>query len=278
MISNQHNFIFVHFPRTGGSIFEQTYLQTYNQGTDPRVEVSGKNQKHFSALDYKENYPEKMNNFFTFGFIRNPYEVMVSIYFDNLDYKRISFEKFITSPSVKSVLEKYNNFFFANNKIAVEFLLKFEQYDQDMDHLCQTLGIDIPIKKISQNELKQRYNNLDQNKYKVISGCVDIAINQHNNVTGNALTAPIITNSDYTPYKAFIKENIEQLKDFFLNAYQLKITRTFVELAENNAPNNRDIDFYSYYRKLPNKKLITNLFKESCPRIFQLGDYSPDLP
>ena len=82
MISEKNRFIFIHYPRTGGSIFEQTYRQLYEPDNDPRVEVGGKNQKHYSATDYEEHYPREMRDFFTFSFLRNPCDVVVSLYFN----------------------------------------------------------------------------------------------------------------------------------------------------------------------------------------------------
>ena len=277
MISHKHQFIFIHFPRTGGSVFEQAYRRIYDTENDPREEIMGENPKHFSASDYEKHFPGLMEQFYTFGFLRNPYELMVSIYFNSMSYKDISFSEFIVGDSARSKLLEYNEFFFCNDSLAVKSFLSFENYDKDMVSLCSTLGIELPVRKFNVQELEEKYSDLDFSEYQRINECVETALRRYEEKTGNCLIAPSVADGDYTAYKKFVSRHIDKIGGLFLNSYQQKITQAYICSEQKEFPSKRELDFYTYYRDLPNLSSIIELFGQSCPRIFELGKYDFEL-
>lgn len=219
-----------------------------------------------------------MRDFHVFGFLRNPYDVMVSVYFNSMAYKDMSFAEFIGGPTANQALIDYDNFFFVGDSLAVEQFLLFETYDRDMAKLCSSLDINLPLRKFDQKELREQYADLDFVEYKRIAKCVTTAIDRYNHNTGDSLVAPIAAAGEYAPFKDFVLAHLDRLKDFFLNSYHFKITQVFIHSKQGDFPMKRDPDFYSYYHKLPNKISVMRLFKQSCPRIFELGYYNPELP
>ena len=273
MISEKNRFIFIHYPRTGGSVFEQTYRQLYEPDNDPRLEVGGKNQKHYSATDYEEHYPREMRDFFTFSFLRNPYDVVVSLFFNTQQYKKMTFADYLYGPAAKRALVNYDSFFFLGDTLAVKKIIFFENYDQDMAKLCASLDIELPIKKLDNTAIKERYTDLDFNEYKRIANCVSIAIEAYNKKTGDRLAAPIPITGDYAQFKTFVIEALGLLKNYFLNEHHLKVTERYIHSSRTEQPMKRDLDFNTYYQQLPDMAAVKTLFEQYCPRILELGQY-----
>ena len=72
MILSDKKLIFVHIPRTGGTIIEKSMTNKFTEKHNYH--------KHFSAYDYKWAYPEEWESYFKFGFVRNPFDRFISLY------------------------------------------------------------------------------------------------------------------------------------------------------------------------------------------------------
>ena len=102
MTSHDLKCIFIHFPRTAGSSIEKFLMGTddiygpkssvYRNKDD--VEKKIVENHHTSASDYvKQNGQEIWQEYFTFSFVRNPWDWFVSNFFwDLLQYERAKFE------------------------------------------------------------------------------------------------------------------------------------------------------------------------------------------
>jgi hypothetical protein len=120
MISHELKFIFIHIPKTSGnslSLFLQKYVANKivqkdsgtgeKQGISIICEKKKKDIKHKSILYYYRNYPTKVNYYFKFTIVRNPYDRILSLYFwwksflyskdllDNKIFQRKEFKRFI---------------------------------------------------------------------------------------------------------------------------------------------------------------------------------------
>ena len=71
VISKKHKFIFVAISKTGTSSIEQS-LEEFNEVTLP---------KHASLMDISNYCKIGLNEYFKFCFVRNPFERVVSIYY-----------------------------------------------------------------------------------------------------------------------------------------------------------------------------------------------------
>ena len=72
MISHELKCIFIHIPRTGGSIIEKLLV-----GQD--WWIFDKKTKHLIASQAKKLYSEYWNDYFKFSFVRDPYSRMLSL-------------------------------------------------------------------------------------------------------------------------------------------------------------------------------------------------------
>ena len=151
MIIDEHKFIFVHLRKTGG-----TSIQDFFTGDS---DVSkGWVYKHFEPKDYYSRNPKKWNDYFKFSFVRNPFCFLVSYYhfrimrlkgelgevelFMKEQYENSCFEEWIKEgffgdPRIRPQVEQLS----INNKVAVDFIGRFENLQNDFNIVCDKIGI-----------------------------------------------------------------------------------------------------------------------------------------
>ena len=182
MISNKHKYIFVHIPKCGGSSVELNLLsreniyindfakdgfskltswqkEKYNLG----LQDMGFASQHLKINQYE---PQKVKNYFTFSFVRNPWDRMVSEYF----YIKKSRDAYCEK---EFFLKTFPNFrsFVINNGLQcawpshrpeqidflldpmtnqmVDFIGRLENFNRDFGYICQRIGFKkfAPLKK-----------------------------------------------------------------------------------------------------------------------------------
>lgn len=154
MISHKYKFIFVHVEKTGGNSI-QSVLRKYSEdklvlnnkkkGLGGGFELETKNlniNKHSTIKDYySELNKEKFKDYFKFTCVRNPWDRAFSWY--NFMLGR----GVVKNKNLKSFLKEQelpNNQFDAisiNDKIAVDFIMKFENLEEDFKKVCDQIGI-----------------------------------------------------------------------------------------------------------------------------------------
>jgi hypothetical protein len=113
MISHKLKFIFIHIPKTSGnslSLFLNKYIDNKvititnklgkNQGIVIKSEFENINIKHKKINYYHDTYGKKINDYYKFSIVRNPYDRILSYYFwakgmKNKNFIRDEFKKFI---------------------------------------------------------------------------------------------------------------------------------------------------------------------------------------
>jgi len=146
MINHKHKFIFIHISKTGGSSIE-TALNP-NVPIDPKIAGTIGNTKlegkHWTALEYSKKYPKEYKEYFTFSFVRNPWDRTVShyewkVFVGNL---KLSFKEWITSPEfLNNSRLLYQSYLFDNNNLIVDFVGRFEKLQLDFNYVCDKIGI-----------------------------------------------------------------------------------------------------------------------------------------
>ena len=69
MVNHKHKFVFIHIPKTGGTSIESIFIDNAN--------IKDVNGKHDMVSDIGSVFLKK---YFTFTFVRNPWDRMVSYY------------------------------------------------------------------------------------------------------------------------------------------------------------------------------------------------------
>jgi hypothetical protein len=179
MVNHKKKFIFVHIPKCGGSSIE-TFLG-FNLWSKLIIEEdredifigrdskTGKCLQHstISEIYYKFYIRKKINisNYFSFSFVRNPYDKCISSYFYTNQYQKKSFKEFLLKYEHHDSYHNMNQCDFVtdkNGKIAVDFIGRFENLQEDFDHVCKKIGVktgQIPHQNKSlHNNYREYYN------------------------------------------------------------------------------------------------------------------------
>jgi len=133
--------------------------------------------QHLSILEITELLSSHcLNDYFSFAWVRNPWDRMVSIYFNKdpdlvamaagygLNLNKLSFSEFVFETRDLAHVHLLNQSRFIvgdHGQIAVNYVGRFERYSQDMTVVCNHLGIvaEIPHVNISSHGHYRDYYN-----------------------------------------------------------------------------------------------------------------------
>lgn len=181
-IHHEKKIIFIHIPKTAGNSITSA-LRKIN--SEPRKK-SPKIAKHAKAFEVKYLLGNEIwEKYFTFSFVRNPWDLMVSSYNwwqqkaptlsgHRKNAKKISkmdFHQFIKSKYGSHMInERYGNYFDwlgENGKIIVDFIGKFESINKNWEKICEFNRfekIKIPhINKTNRKKYQMYYNSESKN-------------------------------------------------------------------------------------------------------------------
>lgn len=166
MLSESHNFIFVHIGKNGGnSISKKLAPYCVNKLVTPKAFQDGVNmfdvedpkyglRKHASLAEYKSALNQ---NFYAraykFAVTRNPFDRLISIYYapNRVAQNKVNVNNFIKSDFLKIVKQQrtFRDFVKTNdsNELTDELdqVLKFSKLTKDFEHLQSKLKLDMEI-------------------------------------------------------------------------------------------------------------------------------------
>ncbi len=170
ILSHSKRFIFIHGPKVAGKSIKAA-LEPYNSrpyrlapylalpkylGKKPKI-FSGCFRGHSSALKLAQQLPESIfNEYFKFGFVRNPWDREVSRYFyilkttDHPKHQKIkqmeSFEEFAESlltfhKEIRPLVNQIERLSDKSDNVLVDFIGKYENIHQDFQYACHQIGL-----------------------------------------------------------------------------------------------------------------------------------------
>ena len=145
MISHRHNFIFVHVSKTAGTTIRVALQGKYDELHVPH---------HSNISKIKKKLPEQVfQSYFKFGVIRNPWDREASRYKFIKKQKSNEWHKYGQN-GFNEYLFKFVELGLVNydalkidGKIGVDYIMKFENLQEDFDFVCGRIGI--PQKELS---------------------------------------------------------------------------------------------------------------------------------
>ncbi|EAK1250387.1 MULTISPECIES: sulfotransferase family 2 domain-containing protein [Campylobacter] len=174
---DKYKCIFIHVPKVAGSSIERVIYQT------DRWLVG-----HVKASDYVKFDKNKFESYFSFGFVRNPYDRMVSAYHylrsgggnkkdekwaQDYLYKYKSFEDFIIDLKNDSIcnqilsqmhfIPQYKFLCDINKNILVTYIGKFENLDIDFQEVLRLLKRSCTLQHVNKSnrvDYKMYYNRI----------------------------------------------------------------------------------------------------------------------
>lgn len=149
MISHKHKCIFVHCHKCAGETIELAVFGKSDTGFggDP---YQGQPEKHFSVNQYIKKYGESMwNNYFTFSFVRNPWDRVIS-WIRYRDKRHNLYGGRLNSSIIKKEVRINNSYYnmlsLDGSGGSIDFIGRFENLQHDCNVVCGKIGI--PQKKL----------------------------------------------------------------------------------------------------------------------------------
>jgi len=160
MISSKYKFVFVHIPKTGGSSIESAFgynlwdkktfgSNYYNYdlalGLCP---ITKRYLQHLTMHEIESLSKNKIDNYFRFAFVRNPWSRAVSDYLFYTQGKTVTFKDFLLKPNEcmpnqidpAHLMEQHHFICDENNNLMVDFLGRFESLQQDFDIISDRIN------------------------------------------------------------------------------------------------------------------------------------------
>ena len=185
MISHKLKFIFIHIPKTSGNslslflkhlvdnmVIQRNSRMGLNQGIDIICEKNKRDIKHNKIAYYKNTYGERINNYFKFTIVRNPYDRMLSYYFwikgkNNQEFNKNEFINFIKINSCFQHEYIDNTFHIIHFENLINELKNIECFKDIIDfNNYPTLNASNNSKKNYNEILDKELKDLIFNKYK----------------------------------------------------------------------------------------------------------------
>lgn len=150
--------IFIHIPKTGG-ISIKNYLRNY-------LFLDSLRKSHAPYKDYVATLGSSIVDYYSFAFVRNPWDRLVSSFFFLQEYRNqcdFSFSFFVKSSLKHS--RAHNPYYFPQTDFlqpasGISFIGRFEQFARDFEIVCNHLNVDyqeLPISNPSNHEHYTHY-------------------------------------------------------------------------------------------------------------------------
>lgn len=170
-----HKCALVHIPKCGGTTIISILSGTYtSEGANKVAYATG---PHYDIMQIKKSLGTKFGQYYKFGFVRNPWDRAVSLFAKRC--KNRTFKQFISAfknssdfdpHSAKRPKRYYVDWFFDKdgNKL-VDFIGRFENFDNDVKKICKKLSIDPKrIPKLSTSTHKRYTEYYDKEDEEII--------------------------------------------------------------------------------------------------------------
>lgn len=172
MISDQHKAIIIHIPKTGGTSIEKALNMKIIKG------------RHLTVGNSKKVYGDgKYDKYFTFSFVRNPWDRMASIYsyykfgaesqnnkikssLRDVDFEEfvMNFEKYYWTNELRISQKEWLTD--ANGNLDVDFIGRYENYLGDVQKILAELNVKTSIghaRKSKRSDYRDYYNENTMN-------------------------------------------------------------------------------------------------------------------
>ena len=170
MISHDKKFIFTRITKTGSSSIEHVL----------KKEAGMRGRGHDSAKQLRAKHKDVFDEYFKFGFVRNPWDKTVSFYFYNnkRNWDRYpfnaktapAFNDFIKDWFVKGSRRRFHSLSHSpcldwlsdKNGVIVDYIGRFENLQEDFNVVCNKIGLSpqiLPKRNASKHEHYTEYYN-----------------------------------------------------------------------------------------------------------------------
>jgi len=176
MISYDKKFIFVHINKTAGTSMEKALadygVKKLEEKGDLKFELNYNQSQHFNCDEYKKYLGSEYDDYFKFTVVRNPFDRVVSYYYGGAIQKGLNFKDWVVdrylNENYKDYIRMYSDYTHWFDKDEMNYVLKFENLDQDFIKLKETLDLNCELGKANVNKSRTHYRDYYDNKTKDI--------------------------------------------------------------------------------------------------------------
>lgn len=178
MLLKKYRTIFVHVPKTAGSSIERA-LKPHRDLREILVRRTNKTlqslhlssrlkgidtQTHASARDYEALLGEEFSEYFSFAFVRNPFDWAVSHYHFAARRGKLkeSFQDYLETTKINSQSSYITN---SDGEIMISFVGKFEKIGDDFSKVSNKMGLQLNLPHLNSTAHKHftfYYNSITQ--------------------------------------------------------------------------------------------------------------------
>lgn len=168
MISHKHKYIFIHIPKCGGTSMESFLLSL--EGIErpkslAKLPKEIKKRYHLNSgvkghAFHKEFDITLRKKYFSFTFVRNPFDRAVSEYRWDLQFKNSTFLDFLQKQEKWQIRHNHSQCEFIDEDM--DFIGRFENLQADFDIVCERIGIPqqkLPHKNKTEHKHYSEYYN-----------------------------------------------------------------------------------------------------------------------
>lgn len=162
MISHNYKYIFVHVPKCGGTSIESCLLALEGVKRPKMLSLLPEkiqNKYHLDSGTKGHAFHEEFDitfreKYFSFTFVRNPFDKVASEYNWDPHFKNISFLEFLKTPKNRQIRHVNKQVEFIDKHI--DFIGRFENLQEDFETVCDI--IEIPRQELPhKNKSKQKH-------------------------------------------------------------------------------------------------------------------------
>lgn len=196
LVSHSHKFIFLHNYKVAGSSVKRA-LSAYSiqspcnwhkvnsflgrnavplarvlNSANALLHAAPKLHPHSNAQESQDFFPNDIwENYYKFGFVRNPWDWQVSMYHfmrskkDHFQHELVSsftdFEEYLEWRVASDLHIQLNFFKDASGTVAMDFIGKLEHMENDFSTICNTVGLSCKLPFVNKTEhrnYKAHYN------------------------------------------------------------------------------------------------------------------------
>jgi hypothetical protein len=179
IISNEHKFVFIHIPKTGGT--SMTMMLAPHLKGKSSLSQAGRgwqNKFHQNGLHggIKENHYNSFKDFYKFVIIRNPYDRFGSMWRSGMGGSaKFSFDKFVKTFSIRAYRPQHDHIY-ENGKLLVDHMIRYENYKEEVEKFFDKFNLELGemphrLKTTDRPErsrtITERQADIIYNKYKI---------------------------------------------------------------------------------------------------------------
>jgi len=126
--------------------------------------------QHLKAKEIKQLKPELFSEYFTFAFVRNPYDRAVSawLWYQIAHSSEMDFKTFLTTEHIGNHNHPQIEFLTEDGRIIVDRIFRYENLTKAWKEICDTLGVRIKLPLANVIKKRQHYSVYYDNETRAI--------------------------------------------------------------------------------------------------------------